>query len=284
MRFGICGFGIVAAAAGAAAFQAAKPSALSPDPDAARPIEAYPTPFIEEMTWMEVRDALKAGKDTVLVATGGVEQNGPYLATGKHNVVLRATTRAVAEKLGNCLIAPIVAFVPEGNLAPPTGHMKYPGTISLTEKTYQALLTDICASFRAHGFRNIILIGDSGGNQKGLQAVADALNAKWAGGQCRLHFIPEYYDYPGVTKWLGEQGVKQVSEGIHDDFAITSIMMTVDPATVRMKERIAAGKFRINGVDLAPAEKTIEWGKRVVEFRAAKTVEAFRKSLAATAK
>src|SRR5205823_11726664 len=184
-----------------------------------------------KLTWMEVRDAMKSGKTTVMVATGGIEQNGPYLALGKHNYILRATTEAIARKLGNALVAPIVAFVPEGAIDPPTSHMKYPGTISLTEDTYQRLLTDICACFHTHGFAHIILIGDSGGNQKGMKAVAERLNAKWADSKTRVHFIPEYYDYPGVKKWLEEQGIKQVSEGIHDDFAITAIMMTVDPTT-----------------------------------------------------
>src|SRR6516225_4563379 len=196
-----------------AGFLAAQSTALRPDPTAPRPIEALDTVFIEELTWMEVRDALQAGKTTVIVPTGGVEQNGPYLATGKHNYVLKATTEAIARKLGNALVAPIVAFVPEGDIEPASSHMKYPGTISLTEDTYRRLLIDICASFRAHGFGDIVLIGDSGGNQEGMKAVAAELNAKWAGGKTRVHFIPEYYDYTAVEMWLASQGIKQTPEG-----------------------------------------------------------------------
>ncbi len=265
----VCGLG----------FQAVKPNPGSPDPKTPRPIEALDSVWIEDLTWMEVRDALQAGKTTVIVPTGGVEQNGPYLATGKHNIVLRATAEAIARKLGNALVAPIVAFVPEGDIDPPTSHMKYPGTISLTEDTYQRLLIDICASLRTHGFSHIVLIGDSGGNQKGMRAVAETLNARWKGGKTRVHFIPEYYNYPAVKKWLEERGIKQVSEGIHDDFAITAIMMTVDPTTVRMKQRLAANKFRINGVELAPAAQTVEWGKKIVDFRAEETVKAIRKAI-----
>src|SRR5262245_64626918 len=120
---------------------AALPDPIRPDPNTPRPIAAVDSVFIEELTWMEVRHALKAGKDTVLVATGGVEQNGPYLVTGKHNVVLRGTTEAIARKLGNTLIAPIIAFVTEGDIDPTTSHMLYPGTIRLRENTSQALLT-----------------------------------------------------------------------------------------------------------------------------------------------
>ncbi len=261
-------------------WMAAAPDPVNPDPNSPRPIEAVDSLFIEELTWMEIRDAMKEGKTTVIIPTGGVEQNGPYLATGKHNYILRATSEAIARKLGNALVAPIVAFVPEGNIEPAGSHMKYPGTISLTEDTFRRLLVDICASFRAHGFTNIILIGDSGGNQEGMKNVATALNASWAGGKTKVHFIPEYYDYDGVDKWLATQGIQQTSEGYHDDFAITAQMMVVDPATVRMKQRIAAGKFRINGVDLAPAEKTIEWGRKIVDYRATQTVTAIRKSIA----
>lgn len=258
----------------------AQQKALTPDPNTPRPIEALDSVFIEEMTWMEVRDALKAGKTTALVATGGVEQNGPYLATGKHNYVLRATTEAIARKLGNVLVAPIVVFVPEGDIEPPTGHMKYPGTISLTEDTYQRLLAEICASLQAHGFRHIILIGDSGGNQKGMKEVATRLQAKWKDRKTAVHFIPEYYDFAVVRRWLDEQGIRQRDEGLHDDFAMTAQLLAVNPETARMKQRIAAGNFRINGVELAPVEKTIAIGKKIIDLRSESTAQAIRKAIA----
>src|SRR5438270_9271836 len=201
---------LVLAALAFVASQAPAPDPIRPDPDAPRPIPARDTVFMEDMTWMEVRDAMKAGKLTAIVATGGIEQNGPYLAAGKHNVILRLTTEAIARKLGNALVAPIVPFVPEGDIDPPTLHMRYPSTISLTEGTYRALLSEICACLRTHGFRRIVLIGDSGGNQAGMAAVADDLNATWASGKTRVDFVKEYYDYPGVARWLEAQGVRQV--------------------------------------------------------------------------
>lgn len=253
----------------------AQPDPVRPDPEGRRPIAARETPFIEDLTWMEVRDAMRGGKDTVIIATGGIEQNGPYLVTGKHNVILRATTTAIARKI-NALVAPIIPFVPEGDIDPPTGHMRYPGTISLTEETYQQLLTDICLSFHTHGFKNIVLIGDSGGNQAGMESVAQKLNTRWAGGNTKAYYIAEYYDFPSVSEWLKQQGIVEMPEGLHDDFAVTAMIMAVDPESVRTKERIAAGKFRINGINLAPKEKTIEWGRRIIEFRADATVNAYR--------
>ena len=259
------------------------PDPVAPDPESRRPIAAADTVFVEDMTWMEVRDAMRDGKTTVIVATGGIEQNGPYLVTGKHNVVLRGTTEAIARKLGNALVAPIVPFVPEGDIDPPTVHMKYPGTVSVSEQTYEALLMDICSSFRTHGFRHIVLIGDSGGNQEGLKQVAARLNDKWKEGRTRLHYIPEYYDFGSVARWLEDQGIQQTPEGLHDDFGMTAMMMAVDPNSVRTKQRIMADRFRINGVDLAPVEETIKWGRRIINFRADATVAAIKRATRTTA-
>jgi creatinine amidohydrolase/Fe(II)-dependent formamide hydrolase-like protein len=250
----------------------------SPAPDEPRPIDAVDTVFIEDLTWMEVRDAIKAGKTSVLVATGGVEQNGPYLVTGKHNVVLQAMTESIARKLGNALVAPIIAFVPEGDTDPPTGHMRYPGTISLTQETYKALLRDVASSLKAHGFEHILFIGDSGGNQAGMKEVASELTARF-GGKPGVHFIPEFYDYEGLTAWLDQQGYEQVDQGLHDDYGITSIMMTVDPQSVRYKQRVVKGLDSINGIKITPIEKTQEAGRKAVEWRANKTVEAIRKAV-----
>ena len=261
-------------------------SAMAPDPNMVRPIAARDSVFIEELTWLEVRDAIRAGKTTVIIATGGVEQNGPYLASGKHNYVLRATTEAIARKLGNALVAPIVPFVPEGDIVPPTGHMKYHATISLRPATFKALLTDIAESLAEHGFRHVILIGDSGGNQTGMKEVAIELTKKWLAAKTTIHFIPEYYDFynsGALSKWMESQGVKEIDEGHHDNVAITAMMMTVDPNTVRMKERRAKGKFSINNVPLDPSEKTIALGKKAVAYRAEVTVEAIQKALSASA-
>jgi creatinine amidohydrolase len=272
---------LLAFVAGPLAFsQALKPDPVKPDFNAPRPIDAVDSVFLEDLTWMEIRDAMRAGKKTVLVSTGGIEQNGPYLVANKHNIVLRGTTEAIARKLGNVFVAPIIGFVPEGDFDPPGLHMLYPSTVGVSEDTYRRLLSDVCQSYRVHGFEHIILIGDSGGNQEGLKSVAEQLNAKWTDGKTKLHFIPEYYDYKGVAQWLQTQGIKQTDDGYHDDFCMTAQMLAIDPSSVRMKQRIKAGNFRINGVDLAPAEKTAEWGRKIIDYRAEITVKAIRKSLA----
>ena len=148
------------------------------------------TVFLEEMTAGEIAAAIRVGFTSVIVATGGLEQNGPNVATGKHNYVLRVTADAIARKHGKTLVSSIVQFVPEGEINPPTGHMNFPGTISLRQETFEALLTDICSSLQQHNFQNIFLLGDSGGNQEGMQNVAAALNNDWHGESNRVSYIP----------------------------------------------------------------------------------------------
>jgi creatinine amidohydrolase len=250
--------------------------------DAANPISTPDTVWLEDMTWMDVRDALKSGKRTVIVPTGGLEPNGPWLAIGKHNYVLRANCNAIARKLGNALCAPIVKFVPEGDYTARSGHMATPGTISMKEETYQAILEDIARSLQAHGFDTIVFIGDSGGNQTGQKAVADKLNAAWSGKTVVAH-IPQYYNYGGVAKYMEEQGLMKAgaSDNIHDDPVIALNMFADDPRSVRLDERVKAGKASINGVDLSNRAKSTELAKKIVEYRASVTAEAIKAAIAA---
>jgi creatinine amidohydrolase/Fe(II)-dependent formamide hydrolase-like protein len=248
--------------------------------DAPNPLPAATTVWLEEMTWMDVRDALKAGKTTAIITTGGMEPNGPFLVTGKHNYVLRANCEAIAKALGNALCAPTIKFVPEGGIDPKTSHMTSPGTISLREATFRGLLTDVVHSLKQHGFTRVILIGDSGGNQGGQRAVADSLTAIWKGAPIVAH-IQEYYDYASVSKHMEQFGLKDTkADGLHDDPVITLNMWTDDPRSVRLAERKKAGLATINGVSVADEKQNRKWADEIVAFRTRMTVEAIAKATA----
>jgi len=247
--------------------------------DTPNPLPPANTVWIEEMTWMDVRDALAAGKTTAIISTGGVEPNGPWLVTGKHNYVMRANCEAIARQLGDALCAPVVKLVPEGGIEPPTGHMTSPGTLSATQPTYEALLTDIAHSLKVHGFTNIFFIGDSGGNQAGQRAVAERLNAMWD--NTVVAHIQQYYDYGLVARYMAARGLEaSEDDGLHDDVIISLNMLVDDPASIRYDERIAAGLATINGVSLADRVQALEFGREIVAFRANETVKAMRAALA----
>jgi creatinine amidohydrolase/Fe(II)-dependent formamide hydrolase-like protein len=250
---------------------------------APNPLKASDSLWIEELTYIEVRDRIADGYSTAIIAAGGIEENGPYVATGKHNVILRSLCPAIARDLGNAVCAPIVAFVPEGNLDPPSGAMHFPGSITVRDETYHALLVDIAESLRVHGFRDIVLIGDSSGNQRGMGEVAEDLNKRWAGTGVAAHFVIEFYT-PGWEKTEQyteeELGVfESKSDGHHDDIWVTAMMMVTDPSSVRYHERVEADLASINGVAIAPMEETIELGKKMVAFRAQYTADAIRAAI-----
>jgi creatinine amidohydrolase len=248
--------------------------------DAPNPLPAPTTVWLEEMTWMDVRDALAAGKTTVIIPTGGMEPNGPWLVTGKHNYVLQANCDAIARKLGNALCAPIVKFVPEGNIERKTSHMASAGTISMREETYRAVLTDIAHSLRQHGFKTIIYIGDSGGNQPGQRYVADSLNKLWNADPMVLH-IQDYYTYNKVGEHMGKKIVEDsAGDGLHDDPIITLNMFATDPKSIRYEERVKANKATNNGFSDADRKKNAELAKEIIEFRAQYTIDAINRSIA----
>ena len=240
-----------------------------------RPIPARDSVWIEELTWMEVRDEMAAGKTTAIIAAGSTEQNGPYVPTGKHIYVLRATAESIARTLGNALVAPLIPFEPGGTSTTP-------GTLQVRPETYEALVEDEAESLKANGFRHVVLIGDSGGNQRGLANVATKLAAAWAGSTTTIHFIAEYYaSWEAADAAWGSLGVpKTMEEGIHDDYSVNAIIATVDPNKIRFEERRGAGKASINGQSLLPLETTVANGKKLVEIRTKLAVDAIRKALA----
>ena len=246
------------------------------------PLPAFDSVWIERMTWMDVRDALAAGKTTAIIPAGGIEPNGPWVALGKHNYIVAPLCESIARKLKDALCAPVVGFVPEGDIDARNDFMKSPGTLGVTEETFQALITDIARSLRTHGFRTIILIGDHGGDVKGMEAVAARLTERWKGTPA-VYYIPEFYkSWDGAVDLLHAKGVGKASvvDGLHDDPTVTTLMMLSDPETVRYRQRVKIGKASIDGVSIANRRQALAWGRELQQYRTDVTVEAIRKVLA----
>ena len=244
--------------------------------DETRPIDSPKKIFLEEMTWMEVRDAVQNGTNRILVPTGGIEQNGPYLALGKHNYVLQRTMEALANRIGNTLVAPTVPFVPEGGFDPPSHHLRYPGTIGVSVETFESLLEDIAKSLQMHGFKTIIFLGDSGDNQVPMKNVAQRLDKAW--GDVQVLHEPEYYwARRSLRPWLEKKGYVEVDDGYHDSLRYTAIMMTLDPELVRFVQRKEVGRNTINGISLEPKERMISLGWDIIDFEVSHTIEALKK-------
>lgn len=227
------------------------------------------------MTWPEIRDAVAAGKTTILIPSGGTEQNGPHMITGKHNLIVAETARRIAQSLGDALVAPVIAYTPEGDIEARDGHMAYPGSISISPQVFAGILDGAARSFQAHGFKTIVFIGDSGPNQAPQRAVAEALQREWADQNVRVLSANEYYR-PETSLLLlkAEGGETEVSIGTHAGIRDTSELLAIAPDGVHLDRAVADR----DGVSGDPRRATAERGAKllaakvnaaVVEIRAA---------------
>src|SRR5215469_9450977 len=229
------------------------------------------TVFLEELTWTELRDLIRSGKTTIIVPIGGTEQNGPHMALGKHNRRVQLLSEKIARALGDALVAPVIAYVPEGGVNPPTAHMKFPGTITIPEETFAKVLEYAARSFQRAGFRDIVFLGDHGGYQRDEKAVAERLDREWAATPARVHAIEEYYraGEAEFAQLLKSKGYSEGEIGTHAGLADTSLMLAVDPNLVRAN-RLRAGE----GVHGDAARANPQLGQLGVDLIVTRTVEA----------
>ncbi len=245
------------------------------DVSAPNPLPLSSTLELEKMTWMELRDRVKGGFTRVIVPTGGIEQNGPFVALNKHDLIAKAVSVRVAELVGNTIVAPVVSFVPEGGFNPRTGHMRYPGTISLSSDTFQKLLQDIVTSLSLSGFQEIVVVGDSRDSQDDIvRAVSQRTpqNSQNA----RVRYLTEFYNYEGVRAWLRERGLNETPENFHEELAFSLQLMAIDPSAVRYDPRLAVGAKSLGGVSLEDRERMTALGREIIEWRAKLIADAIR--------
>ena len=233
--------------------------------------------FLEELTWTELRDLVKSGKTTVIVPIGGTEQNGPHMALGKHNRRVHLLSEKIARSLGNALVAPVIAYVPEGGINPPTEHMRFPGTITITDDVFQKVLESAARSFKLAGFRDIVFLGDHGGYQRDEKAVAVRLDREWAATDVRAYAIEEYYraSEAEFSQLLKSKGYGEEEVGTHAGLADTSLMLALDPHLVRAN-RLQPG----DGVHGDPRRSNPQLGQLGVELIVTRTVDSIRKAVA----
>jgi creatinine amidohydrolase/Fe(II)-dependent formamide hydrolase-like protein len=243
--------------------------------------QAPATLALEDLTWTELRALVRAGKTTVLVPIGGTEQNGPHMALGKHNVRVKALAERIALKLGDALVAPVLAYVPEGGVQPPTGHMRFPGTITVREETFRQTLESAAHSFRLHGFRDIVFLGDHGATQAGQRAVAARLNREWATAPVRVHAIDEYYRAAtaGFEALLKSRGYPPAEIGRHAGLADTSLTLALEPRLVRATPREEPARGEASGVDGDARRASAELGRLGVDLIVTESVTAIHKSI-----
>jgi creatinine amidohydrolase len=236
--------------------------------------------FLEELTTTELQAQIGNGKTIALIPIGGTEQSGPAIVLGKHNVRVKALARKIAEALGNVIVAPVIAYVPEGTIDPPSSHMRFAGTISVPTATFESTLEAAARSLRVHGFRDVVFIGDHGGYQHSEEVVAARLNREWARTPARAHALVDYYrvtetEYPAA---LAARGISKAEIGTHAGLADTSLSLAIDPDLVR-KSALASSRDldASHGVQGDPRRASAELGRVGVEAIVRRSVESIRR-------
>ena len=232
---------------------------------------------LEALTSTELRERIAHGATTVIVPIGGTEQNGAHMLLGKHNVRAHVLADRIADALGNAIVAPTIAYVPEGSIHPPAAHMKYTGTISVPDAVFEGLLEATARSFKQHGFKDVVFLGDHGGYQSDLTAVKDKLNREWANDPaCRAHAPLEYYriTQTAYVAALKAHGVTDAEMGSHAGLADTALALAIDPSLVRADK--LAGPYPA-GVTGNPKRATAELGELGTRLVVETTVAAIRK-------
>jgi creatinine amidohydrolase len=226
------------------------------------------TVLIEELTWAEVRDLVAAGTTNVIIGTAGTEQKGPHMVDGEHKFIMEYAADKIARGMGKTLVAPIITYVPEGSWDPPSGHMRYPGTITLPEDRFVELLVMAGRSLKASGFKNIYFLGESGGNRTGMRTAATRLNELWKGA-ATAHWVDDYYtkSHADQNKWItANMKIPEDQIGGHANLLDTSELLFVAPKHIR-RDRLTGNDYPNNGVSGDPAKSSAELGKTFVQIK-----------------
>jgi creatinine amidohydrolase len=231
--------------------------------------------FIEDLTWEEVRDAVRAGVTTAIYYAGSTEQNGPHLALGKHNFMARYIAQRIAETLGNALVYPIMPFAPTGDALKRTGHMRFPGTVSISERLFGSVAREVALSALVAGFKHVTLMGDHGDGQTALKKAAAELDAVWAPKGARVLYIGDVYfkAHDQVNTYLQQHGLPI---GKHAAIVDTSEILFIDRELKWIRpHKIAAGDGT-TGVDGDPRPASGQLGQMVIETKITSAVTQIR--------
>ena len=231
---------------------------------------------IADMTWVEVRDAVQAGVDTVIVPSGGLEQNGPHMVIGKHDYIVAWAARRIAAELGDALVAPVLSYVPQGSYDPPSGNLAFPGTMGVPAPVFAAVLEGVARSLKLAGFRTVCFIADHGPSVAVQAEVAVRLSAEWDG-RPKVLAVDSYYADAAETAFLRAQGETGAAIGEHATISDTSELMAVRPGGVDLSRLPASvSSFAGLGVIGDPRRSTVARGDAMMALKVGAAVAQIR--------
>jgi len=228
---------------------------------------------MEEMSWKEVEEAIRKGKNTVIVPVGSIEQHGPHLPEGTDTFIGEVLGERIARILGNALVAPAIRPGCSQH------HMDFPGTITIKPETLMKIVKEICICLAKHGFKTIVLLPTHGGNFAPITAVLPEISSELKDVRIvALTDLKEFIDK--MNEVMVKYGASIKEAGSHAGASETSIMLALNEKLVRMDlaEKGFMGKYTRtklyslglkaispNGIIGDPGKASKKAGKAIIE-------------------
>jgi len=191
------------------------------------------------------------------------------MALGKHNVVASYLAGRIAEELGDALIYPVLPFAPTGD------HMKFPGSVALSDQTFAAVAREVAGSMLTAGFRNVVLMGDHGGGQAALKQVAAELDKEWRPKGARAYYVPDAY-YKAQEQIRAYLVKRNLPTGEHAGIEDTSELMFLDRQRQWIRRDKLVSGDKNSGVDGDPRRASAQLGKALLDIKVAAAVAQIR--------
>jgi creatinine amidohydrolase/Fe(II)-dependent formamide hydrolase-like protein len=205
------------------------PALAQAQPRATAPVNVKDIVELELLTHTEVYEKIHTdGKTSVLIVTGGTEERGPHDVLGGHTIMARQRAIAIAKKLGNALVAPVLPIAVSA-----TGlreNTNQPGGVQMSADVYKAVQLAEIESMAMNGFKDIFVMGDHSGGQQQMREAADEEDKKLESKGVRVYYIADFYQktHDDVDLYMYEH---KLPIGGHGAMMETSEMLYWEPAS-----------------------------------------------------
>ena len=212
--------------------------------------------WLEDLTWREAKVRFDAGAAVVVPVGAAAKAHGPHLALKTDALTARALAQKLIERLP-MIAAPVVGF----GFYP--AFTSFAGSQHLSAPTFKALLAELLGSLREHGVRRIVILNTGVSTEKPIDEVAAGADDILV-----LHM-----------RGLGAAAdtLLDVPEGGHADERETSVMLALEPRSVRLDRLALDGPFERTGATGDPSAASAFKGERILAARAEDMVAAVRK-------
>jgi len=202
--------------------------------------------WLEDLTWQEAKARFDAGAVVIVPVGAASKAHGPHLPLKTDALTARALAQRLIDRL------PVVA-------APVVGFGFYPaftsfaGSQHLTADTFKALMRELIGNLRDHGVRRIAILNTGVSTEKPLDGLAQAL-----GDVAVLHM-----------RLLGgkAEALFDNREGGHADERETSVVLALEPRSVRIDRLAPEGDFKTTGATGDASRATSFKGERLLDAR-----------------